>query len=358
MSTAKKQRTSFQTSFGTFTAVQNTKFIQAISDERDKACMHVLTTKRVFRDLHIIVNGESLTWAGHHGFDLPMLEFDDGAYEATGWYQVTESLTEKFSPRDLDYGRIVSMNRCTGVWEALTSGGVFVELSDCPEYNRDPDKAKRIARIIMGNEKAAIAESLTEKDKIEFRAFVAGMNASFTMASVPPAVGVQAGDDDDDYDCGGPEMYHALFNWIRERAAACKGHFPPKFYKLVCEPDERPWLIYRFAREVFDHFQGDYTRTVDLFVEAGDQVGQSPVAPGEVPLYIHLDDTTIPIKDRVKLVKRAVRKQEERMKIAQEARLEKKAISAKYPRPELERERKQRFGKEGRAAIKSAAKLG
>ena len=86
--------------------------------------------------------------------------------------------------------------RAPGAWEALAGSGVFVDLAQCPDYARDPEDAKRVARLIVGEQKAAIAETLTDADRAAFKTFVAGLKAAFAMASVPPErVVAGAGDD-------------------------------------------------------------------------------------------------------------------------------------------------------------------
>ena len=355
----KKARTKFQSSLGEFTAVANANKIQAIADERDAAKAQVVVLTDLVKQLPHLVDGEGegLPWWSRYGekptgFHVPMDYVREAPCETPFYHAIDDALEDKFVLNQVDCPH-PNLRRSSDAWEVL-AGGVWVDVS----HIQDLEEAKAIARLVVGEEKAAIAEGLTDADKAEFKIFMKGLRMGLSMASM--AADAKTKDDDrmDHYE----EKLCAKGNWVRESAAKFKDQFPPKLYALFCEPDARAWLVFPFARELYAHFGGDYDRTVKTLQDAFHRCWDASQG-GDYTFGAKLDDTKKSIKKRVKLVEDGAREDAERDAAARarwaeecaERRARHAANPELYRRPESEFARKRRLGKEGRVAIRKEA---
>lgn len=185
-------------------------------------------------------------------------------------------------------------------FEAL-AGGILTTLP--PWTFEELEEAKAVERDILGPEKAALAESLTDIEKVELRAAVRGIDFALRMVGhvVPekPESCVKNTN-------GWYEANHEFTVWSRFAPDAVgTGRLPEKVQKLLFTTDAHPLLACAFVREAFVYYGGDYQKAK---ARAWDRLGSFVFDMGmgnKGPLLEQLDDVSIPIKDRLARLKQA-----------------------------------------------------
>jgi len=351
-----KQRTWFQTTEGDFSAVANTKFIQAMSDERDQFRADLRNVRESVGTIDHMFSAEMPSWTGNHGigdFHYPMSRIRDESaccWCVDWWDGLRRARKDSFVADKYALPRFgVGIVRATGAWEVL-AGGVLVTLpSNWTAAQLEENKA--IARLICGEAKAQLAEALTDTEKAELRGAVSGLRAGLKMATVAPGCTPDVAD----YPSGGALLM--LNNWARERPRACKDTLPPNFFALLCEPDEQPLLTFPVLREVHAHYHGDYGRTEEFFEVYGDMlVG---LEEGET-IAVEMENRAVPIAERLATLQASYKwctanenywRRQASMQQQQQPR-KKRSKRAQVEREKWDRAaRARRLGEEGRKAI-------
>ena len=314
-----KDRTAFSTTEGTFSAVANGKYIQTMSDERDAAVWREWELRAAVTGLDKLASPRMPGWeawstevnCGRNDFELTMCScFSMDPLNSVSFYQPLYSATQETFPVDEDNWYQATPFRATHAWEAL-AGGVFGRLPTdwTPEQL---EEHKRLARLICGDAKAAVAETLSPTDKAALVATKEGLVAGLTMASMLPGSLAAPTSAPISWEPGTKSRARVdagLATWARAAMAKHKERLNPKFVALVCEPDERPMLVFPFFREAFEHFNKDYERTAkfaELTIAHLFSLSEE-TAPGEeedVTMQDVLDDTSRPIAERVAAIER------------------------------------------------------
>jgi hypothetical protein len=285
----KKQCTTFMSTLGSVPVASNPAKIAAICDERN---WDLKKRGDVMQWAHLV--GDSLkpdmpSWKTG-GFSLSMTSLSEAPCNSKHFYPLLWASQESFEKYELPHATLI---RSAGAYEAL-AGGLFTTLHG---EVHELEKCKSIERIILGDEKATIAESLTAEEKVEFRGIMKGLEASFAFLREPPFHAV------DDLYIDYPNVCDSTAKWIRQRAKDCAKMLPHKFVRLVLEADERPFACYSFVRELLDYF-GDYARALEVFQNAAKLRFEDAIA-GEA-----LDNTDVPIAERIALVQNVLEKLE------------------------------------------------
>jgi hypothetical protein len=354
-SPSKKQRTTFRSTLGEFSVVANAAKIAAICEERDEAVEKVAEMAGFLSNISTRVHGADGThngmpkWGSMWGYSVPMSSlygYQDESDHCAALRWANEDCGWCYD--DYPDAKLV---RSTGAYEALT-GGLFTTLPvdwDAAKL----EEAKKIERLILGDEKAAIAENLTDVEKVEFRGVMKGLEFSLGMLGKVPFKETKEAEDFG-YSLDG--LVEGSL-WVRKRAAACAGTLPPKFFKLVCTPDERPFMCYTYVRELYDYFGGNYERAKGEYFATRFACWDGTIK-GAV-----LDDTNVPIAERIALVKTAkdkanaevMARRAEWDRDLEERRRHARANPHLYKREEDHWQRQRRLGKDGREAIRGEA---
>jgi len=238
-----------------------------------------------------------LTFNAFPGWDTPRgyrltLEHDtkECAYESTAYYGIT-----------LMHRRLHHIHCYPGyafktsyAFEALC-GGLFYPPAE--RWN-DPQKLemdKALARDIVGEKKAAIAESLTPDEKAELVGFKKGFDFALDMvAKVNPEEADPYSNMVDDEQ---KTKMTQVFTY--EAAKMLKEGAPPKAYALLFEPDERPMLCYGFAHEVFLTRGRDYTLAYMYADSAMHALWERNMADPSNKLGAQMEDPSTPLAERL-----------------------------------------------------------
>ena len=288
---ATKERRFFDSSLGWFTAVANADKIGAICHERMQAKCQAGTLGATFLQLGWHTLNEFPGWNTPRGYRLT-LEHDtkECAYDSTAYYGIT-----------LMHTRLHFINCYPGcafktsyAFEALC-GGLFYPPAE--RWN-DPQKLemdKALARDIVGEKKAAIAESLTPDEKAELVGFKKGFDFALDMvAKVNP-------EEADPYSNWSDEEQKTKMTQVftYDAAKMLKDDAPPKAYALLFEPDERPMLCYGFAHEVFLASGRDYTLAYTYADSAMHALWERNMADPSNKLGAQMEDPSTPLAERL-----------------------------------------------------------
>ena len=350
---SKRDRHVFKSKLGEFTAVANASKIAAIVDERDKA-----VADRYSMNRFMCILGYGPDFAGHpvwgkgRGFKLSFVDDVVDAPCSTEMYYPIERIHEALAGAENPWGEYEAKSffQTTFAFEAL-SGGLFTTLP--VDWTAEQlEEAKATERDIIGEEKAAIAETLTEMDKVEIRAAFQGINYAFRL------VGEMEGEYEDKIRggiCGFDEGNKMYADWTR-KLGLHKDLLPEKMYKLLLLPDERPWLVFSFGRAAFlDLYNRNYTKTTKLM----DMLFTGPVClfdDHDKKLATKLEDKTVPILDRVKLVKGMAKKYEQEQAAARKLPRVKDAPRAGPNLYEQQRAKRRKLLERGQEAIAQEGK--
>lgn len=345
-----KKYTTFETEFGTFSVHAHADKIAAIIEECDKAQE---SARDSHHNLFVISKLGYALKASNEALGMPggLLDTPVGT---CAYYNELLAMEED----EQEYSSDMSpLSWSTRAWEFL-AGGVFSNLPD----NVDLVALKPVARLIAGEKKAAIAEGLTESEKGEIKGFVRGMGLGLQTLSkgLEYFVGAQKMREiNERCDMGHGEEFNSAHCYLNGQVDKIKDAFPPKFYELVCERDARPWLIFPFARELYEHYEADYERTVEFMKELFKSGGLHQEALDA------LDDTARPLEQRLALLQDSRDAWEKKREERRKQREEERARNPQPPRPAsnpaneaywAEKERKRRLGEQGREKIRSCGK--
>ena len=342
-----KKYTTFETEFGTISVHAHADKIAAIIEECDKAQESARDREH---SLFVIAQLGYALKASNEALGMPggLLNTPVGTCAYYSELLAMEDDEQMYS------SDMSPLSWSTRAWDFL-AGGVFSPLSD----NVDLVALKPVARLIAGEKKAAIAEGLTEFEKGEIKGFVRGMGLGLETLSrgMDYFVGVQKMREIiERCDLGDGEQLNSAHCFLNCQVDKIKNAFPPKFYELVCERDARPWLIFPFARELYEHFENDYDRTVEFMKE----LFRSCYVNKET--FDALDDTARPLEQRLALLQDSRDAWEKKLEERRKKREEECARNPPQPRPAsnpsneaywAEKERKRRLIEQGREKIRS-----
>ena len=245
-------------------ATANARKIMALGDERDEASLAVNTLKSKARSACCIVAlpasvdgwctkrqyGECQELPGFVGDALAILEHFEGkkgfANHVTGWRGM---------------GSIIQSTCC---WVALlphADGYLennFVHGLGDVEDSAFLDEAKRMARLVAGESKMAIVDSLTAADVHELKVCVRAMEFGARVASggvLSDSARERRFHDKDNYVHG--DWRTTMKKGVEQSAHEWRNWIPEKFQELFLTPDARPFLLHRFCLALFDA-TGDY----------------------------------------------------------------------------------------------------
>lgn len=175
------------------------------------------------------------------------------------------------------------------IWDLLLGGVINTPPDGWTGDRSDPrwTEFADIARSVMGEARFELALSLTAEEKAAFRGFAMGVKFMGPMIvdalpfeaaveeeeeEAPPSPKVFGNGSDDDSDDGSEAEAEEFArykkrkydgptkNEARLRAAALRERMPPKFYELVCAPDERPYMVLGTVREAYKMYGNDYAK--------------------------------------------------------------------------------------------------
>ena len=277
------------------------------------------------------------------------------------WQPVRDSISSHFTS-DVEGYNDAKLVRATGAWTVLAKTGLSTE--DSPPLERwEPTQlacAKSVARLICGEVKSAIAESLTPTETAEFHGILAGLKAGLRMAQEFPDPSTAPRD----IGSNQADRFTLGSNWVRARARTIQSMVPDRFYKLLLEPDACPWLMWPVMRKVHEHFKGDYAETARFceraIHELSEQAGEPDSEIGEPRLRDVLDDDSLPIADRVKAASNAFRRRANKNSTArweQHERERAREYAQSLAKAEQRAQKKARKEKRTREAAEAAAPL-
>jgi hypothetical protein len=363
MASGAKKPMTFHSSLGSFTAVANKHKIQAICDERDERLRekHKLREKHnnlreTFHtlDMYVFPNMDSVV--PRNGFIHTYTTVNE-MQNMWGAFEAIDNLTRLDQSTWTDLPR-ATLVRTTGMVDVLIPGANIESF-----HAEDADEAKAIARLVCGDEKAAAAQALTPLEIAEFRGIEKGMQLMLDMMGKQPSVDVE--NRFEEFSPCFQATAKSNSRWITKCAPIAKGSLPPKYFQLYCTPDERPWLVFAFARKLYAHFDGDYDRTVQVFRATcetlhearGAQHGHlfEEITGKEVQAYLNAFDAGASSVTELLEVARAFQKRVD--DAMAEIRAEAAAAMRKYAATppaggDPERACQRREGKRGRTAIK------
>jgi hypothetical protein len=287
-----RERHTFNSTLGTFTAVANAHKIAAIVEERDKAVTKNNEKEAFLERLELgaFSQCDKMEWGKERGFELSLVH---DAGESIGDYpRVLDLFKYQFKNGVVyDYDMAGTVFPTTFAFEAL-SGGIFGELPR-DWTNDELVKAKEIERDIIGPVKAAVAESLSLEQKAEVRSAVQAIDFAIKMTHSVMA--------NTDYDrCNDLDNVYSsvgkFVTWYRH-AEKFKSTLPPHVYTLLMVPDEHPMLCFKFARSAYHFFNKDYSKTKKVVKNV--LFSGATCYPKLSDLRKMLEDESIPIKKRI-----------------------------------------------------------
>ena len=181
----------------------------------------------------------------------------DGIHNDWSEYEAIDNLT-RLDPSTWTDSPRATLVRTTGMVDVLIPGANIESFRA-----KDADEAKAIARLVCGDKKTAAAQALTHLEIAEFRGITKGIQLMLDMIGKQPSVDVE--NMAEEFSPCLQNTAKSNSRWITKCVPIAKGSLPPNYFQLYCTPDERPWLVFAFARKLYAHFDGDYDRAVQVF---------------------------------------------------------------------------------------------